>query len=482
MSRQLGAASSRLEALEQTWGQAVSPRVPPMPEARPPHSTRPVSGWASAVSREQASETAQRLEVHEQLRELSREFELLLKRHGRSLSDEHETRALRYRIAVLEAEKDQRREKYSRLKARMKKRERAAASSPRGDVSGMAQQLAAQDRIIQALREENLRLSQQAQQAWRTTGASAIAGPPPATLLAGAGEPTSVDLTLERSERFFQDAIGQELERIAAVPTASHFGSSRIPTVDRTSTRRHEVGHEVGRSAAEGPFLTADEVEAAEADEDLEAAAQRSADERAAVAEADRRALSEWLAAVGLGEYALSFSLEGFDDLSLLLDLEPEAVEDLTLATAMRFGHAAKFKIRLAELQEIRRQHAAAGAQLPATAVVGELRAGEAVSLVRSSDDSARARGVQTEQAIRAQLDGNGEAPASSAAAAALGQPLFAPALARRTASPEPQHQPGPEPEPEPEQGFAAQLQQRMGIPDADAGFWCVQNAVLCWF
>ena len=45
----------------------------------------------------------------------------------------------------------------------------------------------------------------------------------------------------------------------------------------------------------------------------------------------------EWLQGVGLGEYALAFSLEGFDDLSLLLELEPAAVDDLTLSGADRY-------------------------------------------------------------------------------------------------------------------------------------------------
>ena len=316
---------SSSSALLAGWGEAISPGgIPSVAEAATPRSQR-----------------RQGQPLHEQLRALQREFETLLRQSGRQLTpEEHDTRALRYRIAVLEAEKDHRREKYSRLKTRLKKRERADAAALTGDVSGMAQQLAAQDRIIAALREENKRLEQscqdwsqaqsrsqsQSQGAWQAadTGAAACLPLP--------GERSAVDVALERSERFFQDAIGLELERIASVPT-------RVP-------RGRSAGAKAPAAEPQQPGLGPQP----EPEPEPQPQPQQKTPQRDG---AGKRALTEWLDGVGLSNYALPFTLEGFDDITLLVQLEPQEVEDLTLAAAMRSGHAIRFKRALTDLRQI---------------------------------------------------------------------------------------------------------------------------------
>ena len=319
-----GRSSSALLA---GWGEAISPGdIPSVAEATTPRSQR-----------------RQEQPLHEQLRALQREFETLLRQSGRQLTpEEHDTRALRYRIAVLEAEKDHRREKYSRLKTRLKKRDRADAAALTGDVSGMAQQLAAQDRIIAALREENKRLEQscqdwsQAQSRGRSQSQGAWQAADTGTAACLPGERSAVDVALERSERFFQDAIGLELERIASVPTRVPHGRSAGAKAPAAEPRQPGLGP----GPEPGP----------QPEPQPEPQPQQKTPQRDG---AGKRALTEWLDGVGLSKYALPFTLEGFDDITLLVQLEPQEVEDLTLAAAMRSGHAIRFKRALTDLRQI---------------------------------------------------------------------------------------------------------------------------------
>ena len=63
-------------------------------------------------------------------------------------------------------------------------------------------------------------------------------------------------------------------------------------------------------------------------------------------------ALVQWLEDVGLGRYADGFAAEGFDELPLLLGLGSSAeARELASAVGMRRGDAARFSLRLAELQ-----------------------------------------------------------------------------------------------------------------------------------
>lgn len=393
-----GAATARLEALEQGWGQAVSPSVPPEAKGSSPLH---VSGWAR-VSRAEAARSVERLDLHEELRALSREFEGLLRRHGKALTDEHETRKLRYRIAVLEAEKDHRREKYSRLKAQMKKLQREGAStSLPGGMASKAQQLAAQDRIIQALREENLRQQEQLQQleqmharrgfddpGVQTSRASASATPASGT----SRELIALDQTLEQTEHCFQDAIAQELERIAAVPT---HRDAPVPAAAETR-ERCDIGQPCGANTRKS--------DAEELGMPPVALGERGGGTPAAK-RPQQQVLTEWLRGIGLGEYVLAFSLEGFDDLSLLLELEPALVDDLTLATAMRLGHAAKFKVRLAELHVIR-QHQAEDAATRAESRDATVETGLSRKLVHRSLEAAVVRANSASSAVQVQLTG----------------------------------------------------------------------------
>ena len=433
-----GAATARLEALEQGWGQAVSPRVPTEAKSSPLH----VSGWAH-VSRAEAARSVERLDLHEELRALSREFEGLLRRHGKALTDEHDTRKLRYRIAVLEAEKDHRREKYSRLKAQMKKLQREDASTSwRAGEASMTQQLAAQDRIIQALREENLRQQEQLQQleqigtrcglhtrGVQTTRASATATPASRT----SRELIALDQTLEQTDHFFQDAIAQELERIAAVPI---HGDSRVQAAVGTR-ERCDIGQPCGVKTRkfDGEELGEPPVALDERGRGMPVAKRPQ-----------QQVLTEWLRGVGLGEYALAFSLEGFDDLSLLLELEPARVDDLTLATAMRFGHAAKFKVRLAELHAIRQQLAEdPTAHVESCGATAETEAGLSQTLVYRSTEAAVARADSVSSAVRAQLTSEKQRPIAKE----MSQPLpESPAVGVRL---EPELEPAPDPAPEPD-------------------------------